>query len=153
MHCHAKREPVPWLAESADTAVFTTAFARRRLVAEHGLSFMLPLIVGHSNGLDLLLSARRLRVPEALAMGLVNKVFCGEQLVPETYAYVRNLVDNVSPRSMQVIKRQQYDAPFQTVTENMICANRDMAQSFASEDFREGVAHFLERRAPRFAGR
>ena len=138
---------------AADTAVFTTAFARRGLIAEHGLSYMLPLIVGHANALDLLLSARKLRAPEAQAMGLVNKVFTSEQLVPETYAYVRDLVDNVSPRSMRVIKRQQYDAPFQTLAENTITANHEMIQSFASEDFREGVAHFLEKRPPRFTGR
>ena len=45
-------------------------------------------------------------------MGLVNKVFAPDQLASATYAYVRDLVDNVSPRSMAVIKRQQYDAPF-----------------------------------------
>ena len=60
---------------AADTAVFTTSFARRGLIAEHGLSRMLPRIVGHANALDLLLSARKLLAPEARAMGLVNKVF------------------------------------------------------------------------------
>lgn len=137
---------------AADNAVFSTSFARRGLIAEHGLSYMLPLIVGHSNALDLLLSARKFRADEALAMGLVNKIYAPEKLAEATYAYVHDLVDNVSPRSMRVIKRQQYDVPFQTLAEATIDANREMSQSVLSEDFREGVAHFLEKRAPRFSG-
>jgi enoyl-CoA hydratase/carnithine racemase len=138
---------------AADTAVFTTSFARRGLIAEHGLSWMLPRIVGHANALDLLLSARKVLAPEAHAMGLVNKVFAPERLAAETYAYARDLADNVSPRSMAVIKRQQYEAPFQTLAENTISANAEMAKSFGTEDFREGVAHFVEKRAARFTGR
>jgi enoyl-CoA hydratase/carnithine racemase len=138
---------------AADNAVFTTAFSRRGLIAEHGLSWMLPRIVGHANAMDLLLSARKVLAPEAQAMGLVNKVFAPQALAEATYAYVRDLVDNVSPRSMAVIKRQQYDAPFQTLAENTRQANTEMARSFESEDFREGVAHFMEKRAPQFTGR
>ena len=138
---------------AADSAVFTTSFARRGLIAEHGISWMLPRIVGHANALDLLLSARKIGAAEAQAMGLVNQVFPAARLADETLAYVRDLVDNVSPRSMAVIKRQQYEAPFQSLAENTIMANREMAQTFASEDFREGVAHFVEKRPARFTGR
>jgi enoyl-CoA hydratase/carnithine racemase len=138
---------------AADNAVFTTSFARRGLIAEHGLSWMLPMVVGHANALDLRLSARKVLAPEAQAMGLVNKVFAPDQLASATYAYVRDLVDNVSPRSMAVIKRQQYDAPFQSLTENTRQANAEMLHSFANEDFREGVAHFMEKRAAQFTGK
>jgi enoyl-CoA hydratase/carnithine racemase len=114
---------------------------------------MLPRIVGHANALDLLLSARKVLAPEAQAMGLVNKVFAPERLARETYTYARDLADNVSPRSMAVIKRQQYEAPFQTLAENTISANAEMLDSFGTEDFREGVAHFVEKRPARFTGR
>jgi len=138
---------------AADTAVFSTAFSRRGLIAEHGLSWMLPRIVGHANALDLLLSARKFRADEALAMGLVNRLHAPEQLAEATYAYVRDLVDNVSPRSMRIIKRQQYAVPFQTLAEATREANREMAEALQSEDFREGVAHFVEKRPARFTGR
>lgn len=103
--------------------------------------------------MDLLLSARKVLAPEAQAMGLENKVFAADQLAEANYAYVRDLVDNVSPRSMAVIKRQQYDAPFQSLAENTRQANAEMLHSFASEDFREGVAHFMEKRVAQFTGK
>jgi enoyl-CoA hydratase/carnithine racemase len=58
---------------AADNTVFTTAFARRGLIAEHGISWMLSRIVGHANALDLLMSARRVSSEEALRIGLVNR--------------------------------------------------------------------------------
>lgn len=138
---------------AAETAAFSTSFARRGLIAEHGLSWMLPRIVGHANALDLLMSARKFHAPEAYRMGLVNQIHPAEQLEAATMAYVRDLVDNVSPRAMGVIKRQLYEVPFQTLAEATIDANREMALAARSEDFREGVAHFLEKRPPRFTGR
>ncbi|MFT4277892.1 MAG: enoyl-CoA hydratase [Rhodopseudomonas sp.] len=136
---------------AADSAVFTTAFARRGLIAEHGISWMLPRIVGHANALDLLLSARRVSADEALRMGLVNRLYPADQLREQTYAYARDLAENVAPKSMQVIKRQLYDVPFQTLAEATIEANREMAISLASDDFKEGVASFVEKRPPRFS--
>jgi len=97
---------------AADNTVFTTSFARRGLIAEHGISWMLPRIIGHANALDLLLSARRVSSEEALRIGLVNRLYSPEKLPEETYAYARELADLVSPSAMAVIKRQLYDVPF-----------------------------------------
>jgi enoyl-CoA hydratase/carnithine racemase len=138
---------------AAQGAVFTTAFARRGLIAEHGISWMLPRIVGHANALDLLMSARRVSSDEALRMGLVNRLYPAEKLREETYAYARDLADFVSPSAIAVIKRQIYDVPFQTLAEATIDANREMMASLRGADFREGVASFMEKRPPRFTGR
>jgi enoyl-CoA hydratase/carnithine racemase len=137
---------------AADSAVFTTAFARRGLIAEHGISWMLPRIVGHANALDLLLSARRVSADEALRIGLVNRLCPAEKLREETYAYARDLADMVSPSAMAVIKRQLYEVPFQSLSEATIEANREMAIALRGEDFKEGVASFVEKRPPRFKG-
>src|SRR5690606_23803884 len=59
---------------AADSAKFTTAFARRGLIAEHGLGWVLPKLVGPSRALDLLLSGRVFPASEALELGLVNRV-------------------------------------------------------------------------------
>ena len=138
---------------AGESAAFSTAFARRGLIAEHGLGWLLPRIVGHASALDLLLSARKFHAPEALQLGLVNRVHPDAELRQRTFDYVRELVDWVSPRSIAVIKRQVYDAPLQTLAEAIADANRDMRESFKSEDFREGVAHYLEKRPPKFTGR
>ena len=138
---------------AAEGAVFTTAFARRGLIAEHGISWMLPRLVGHANALDLLMSARRVSSDEALRMGLVNRLCPPEKLREETYAYARDLADFVSPSAIAVIKRQLYDVPFQTLAEATIEANREMVVALRGADFREGVASFVEKRAPRFTGR
>jgi len=141
------------LRMAADTAVFTTAFSRRGLIAEHGVSFMLPRLVGLQNGLDLLLSARKVGAEEALRMGLVSRVVPPAELMDAVRAYARELADLVSPRSMGVIKRQVWEAQFQTLNEAMGAADEEMRRSFGSADFKEGVAHFLERRPPAFTGR
>ena len=138
---------------AADNTVFTTSFARRGLIAEHGISWMLPRIVGHANALDLLMSARRVSSEEALRIGLVNRLCPPDQLREQTYAYARDLADFVSPSAISVIKRQLYDVPFQTLAEATIDANREMQIALKGSDFREGVASFVEKRAPKFTGK
>jgi enoyl-CoA hydratase/carnithine racemase len=137
---------------SAD-ARFGTAFARRGLIAEYGVAWMLPRLVGPAHALDLLLSARIFEADEALRMGLVNRVFPAETFLDDVRAYAKVLATQASPRSMVVIKQQVYNAMFQTLQEATAWAEQAMLQSLQSEDFKEGVAHFLEKRDPVFTGR
>jgi enoyl-CoA hydratase/carnithine racemase len=138
---------------AGESAVFTTAFAQRGLIAEHGVSWLLPRLVGLPAAMDLLCSARKFRAPEALALGLVSRVIADDKLMAETHAYARLMADTVSPRSVAVMKRQIWEAEFQTLSEATVQANHEMELSFQTSDFKEGVAHFLEKRAARFTGR
>jgi enoyl-CoA hydratase/carnithine racemase len=138
---------------ASDAAVFTTAFSRRGLIAEHGVSWLLPRLVGIANAADLLFSARKISAAEAGRMGLVNRVIGFAEFEAETMAYARMLASEVSPRSMREMKREIWNAQFQTLGDAIESANRDMPGSFVSQDFKEGVAHFLEKRAPAFTGR
>ena len=138
---------------ASDAAVFTTAFSRRGLIAEHGISWLLPRMVGMANAADLLFSARTVRAPEALAMGLVNRVIAHADFEADVTAYARMLATEVSPRSLREMKREIWNAQFQTLGEAIDAANADMQVSFVSEDFKEGVAHFVEKRPPAFTGR
>ncbi|PJK28470.1 enoyl-CoA hydratase [Minwuia thermotolerans] len=138
---------------AARSAVFTTAFSRRGLIAEHGISWMLPALVGHANALDLLLSARKVTSEEARQMGLVNRVIEDERFIDETRAYAEELATMVSPRSIRVMKQQVYQALHQSLESAILTANSEMPASFDSADFKEGVAHFVEKRAPNFPGR
>src|SRR5215468_5954693 len=93
---------------AAESATFTTAFVRRGLIAEWGLAWTLPRLVGSAHALDLLLSGRKIDAREAERMGLVNRVLPDEQLVSHCQDYVRELAANSSPASMMVMKRQVY---------------------------------------------
>lgn len=138
---------------ASDQAKFTTAFSRRGLISEHGISWLLPRITGLANALDLLYSARKFDAAEALRMGLVSRVIAQDNLMAETRAYAEMLATEVSPRSLRVIKQLCWNAQFQNLGEAIDDANVEMRKSFACEDFKEGVAHFMEKRAPAFTGR
>ena len=138
---------------ASSEARFGTAFARRGLIAEYGLAWLLPRLVGPANGFDLLFSARVVSAAEAFRMGLVNQVFPQESFLDKVYEYARDLAANVSPRSLRVIKRQTWEAMFQTLGEAYEISEQEMMRSLQCEDFKEGVAHFLEKRPPVFTGR
>ena len=137
---------------ASDKAAFSTAFAKRGLIAEHGISWMLPRVVGPGHAADLLYSARKVSATEALQMGLVNRLYDVDSLLPETLRYAEDLAQNVSPRSIGVIKKQLGEVPFQSLVEATRQANEEMFASIQSADFKEGVAHFVERRQAHFTG-
>jgi enoyl-CoA hydratase/carnithine racemase len=134
-------------------AKFGTAFARRGLIAEYGMAWMLPKLIGHAHALDLLFSARIINADEAARMGLVNRVIPAETFLADVRAYAVELANKVSPRSLTVIKQQVYSAMSQSLEEAAIASEEAMLSSLRSEDFKEGVAHFLEKRAPNFTGK
>ena len=134
-------------------AIFTTAFSRRGLIAEYGLAWLLPRLVGPAHAADLLYSARRVSAEEAARIGLVNRTVPQAKLMDEVHAYARELASAVSPRSMSVMKRQLWEGLMSGLGEAIELANAEMPPAFKSEDFREGVAHFVEKRPARFTGR
>jgi enoyl-CoA hydratase/carnithine racemase len=136
---------------AAEGAKITTAFARRGLIAEHGMSWILPRLVGPARALDLLLSGRVVLAEEAAELGLVNRVFPPDRLLDDTLAYARELAVNSSPASMAAMKRQVYADLERGLDEAVAEANRLMVESLGAPDFVEGVASFVERREPRFA--
>jgi enoyl-CoA hydratase/carnithine racemase len=133
-------------------AKLATSFARRGLIAEHGISWLLPRLIGPMNALDLLYSARTVEAEEAEAMGLV-RVLPAEGFAAAVQARAAEIANLSSPRSTRIIKKQVYEAMFQSLAEATVAANREQEICRDTEDFREGVAHYLEKRKPRFTGR
>jgi enoyl-CoA hydratase/carnithine racemase len=131
-------------------AKLTTSFAKRGLIAEYGLSWMLPRLVGPSRALDLLLSARVVQGEEALAMGLVDYVVEPDALLDRAVAYAADLAANCSPTSMAIMKRQvlgHLDTDFATAVAD---SDALMLDSFARPDVKEGVASYVEKRPAAF---
>jgi len=133
-----------------DKAKFVTAFAQRGLIAEHGQSWILPRLVGSSRALDLLWSSRKVGADESLRIGLLDRVVTADELVSECKAYIENLAANCSPTSLMMMKKQVYRHMNVDLHDAMVESNQWMAESLKREDFKEGVASFVERRPPSF---
>ena len=138
---------------ASDASRFSTTFARRGLIAEYGMAWMLPRIIGIANALDLLFSARTIDAAEALRMGLVNRVFPHDAFLDKIQEYAEELASTVSPRSLRIIKRQIYEAMSQPLAEAFDISVREMMACFRTEDFKEGVAHFVQKRPAAFTGK
>ncbi len=136
----------------AEGAKLTTAFAKRGLIAEHGSSWMLPRLIGPMNALDLLYSARTVDAAEAERLGLVRRL-PADNFLQNVQATARELVTTSSPRSIGVIKRQVFQSYFQSLAEAWALADSEMIESFRSDDFKEGVSHYIEKRQAAFTGR
>ena len=138
---------------AAEEATLTTAFARIGLASEYGMGWVLARVAGHANALDLALSARKIKGPEAQRLGLVQHVHPAAKLAEATYAYARDMAEQVSPRSTRVLKQQLWELPFQTLHEAVITDSDEMLRANVCEDFQEGKLAFKEKRAPKFTGR
>ncbi len=131
---------------------FTTAFARRGIMAEHGIAWLLPRVIGTGRAMDLLLSGRVFLAEEALDLGVVNRVVPREQVVDAAVAYARELAENCSPLAMGTMKRQVCAATSTDLESARAEALRLWVDVLKPHpDFAEGIASFLEKRPPRFA--
>lgn len=135
---------------AAAGAKFTTAFSRRGLIAEYGMSWILPRLVGPAKAMDLLFSGRVFLAEEAAEMGLVNEVVAPEHLLDRTLEYAAELATYASPTSMAVMKQQVYADQHRTLLEASAGSIELMKASLRRPDFKEGVASFLQKRNPSF---
>jgi enoyl-CoA hydratase/carnithine racemase len=138
---------------AAAGAKFTTAFARRGLIAEYGISWILPRVVGWGAAIDLLLSGRTFYAEEAKELGMVKEVVPLDELLPTALAYAEDLALNCAPSAMAVIKRQLYDDALRNVHDTSAAAERLMHESMLRPDFIEGITAFFEKRPPSFPPR
>lgn len=132
-------------------ARFTTAYVRRGLVAELGLSWLLPRIVGAGPAADLLLSGRVFGGDEAHRWGMVTHLSAPDELMDDAMAYARVLASECSPYSMAAIKNQLYSHLVVGFDDALAETIDMMTESYANRDFSEGVASFVEKRPPAFA--
>jgi len=136
---------------ASSQARFTTSFARLGLVAEYGLAWLLPRLIGRPAAADLLLSGRTIDAAEAERIGLVTAVVDPEALLEHATCYARELAQRCSPRSLAVIKAQLRVDADSDRTSSFDRSVRLMIESFTAPDLIEAISAGRERRPARFS--
>ena len=133
-------------------AKFAALFARRGLIAEYGVSWILPRLTGWGVALDLLLSGRTFLADEAVQLGLVKEVVPPDQLMKRAMDYAEDIAQNCSPASMAVIKRQAYGDAMRELADASSRSEALLHASLQRPDVIEGITSFLDKRPPSFPG-
>lgn len=139
---------------SSSHARFGLVFARRGIVLEAASSWFLPRLVGISRALEWAVTGRMFEAEEALAAGLVRSVHPPEELLPAAYAIAAEIAEHTAPVSVALNRQMLWrmlgaDHPMTA----HILDSRAMQARGSSEDAKEGVTAFLEKRPPRFPNR
>ncbi len=138
---------------ASDNARMGLIFVRRGLAIEFGSSWMLPRIVGIANAIDLAVTGRLVDAQEALRMGLVSRVVAPGELMPAARALATEIANQCSPLGVAHAKRHVYNHLFTDLATALKDEDESVGVMAESADFKEGIAAFLEKRAPRFPGR
>jgi 2-(1,2-epoxy-1,2-dihydrophenyl)acetyl-CoA isomerase len=137
---------------AADNARFLQAFVKIGLVPDSGSTYFLPRVVGLARALELALLGDAVDAATALQMGLVNRVVPADRLAEETRALARRLAEG-PPVAQALIKRGIRYGATHDFGEALQYEAWLQATAARTEDHKEGVAAFVEKRAPRFTGR
>lgn len=135
---------------AAAGAKFGAVFARRGLIAEFGISWILPRLTNWGVALDLLLSGRTFLAEEAAELGLVKEVVAPDSLMRRALDYAEDIAANCSPAAMAVIKRQVYGDATRDVEQANSLAEVLLHEAMPRPDVIEGITSFLQKRPPQF---
>jgi enoyl-CoA hydratase/carnithine racemase len=137
---------------AAQGAKLSAAFTRRGVLPESGGTWLLPRLVGWSKAAEILFTGRTLSAAECLELGLVSRVVPDELLAKETRALAEEIAAN-APLAVQAAKRMMRMGLSEPFNEHVHHVYLQLLPLFRSQDFREGMQSFLEKRKPKFEGR
>jgi 2-(1,2-epoxy-1,2-dihydrophenyl)acetyl-CoA isomerase len=137
---------------AADSASFVPAFIGIGLVPDSGSTFFVTRLLGYARAFEWMTSNRKLTAAEAHAWGLVSEVVEADRLM-ERAAEVAGVYAGAPTRGVGMTKRLLDEAATAHLEEQLEREAQLQAAATQTEDFREGVAAFLEKRDPRFTGR
>jgi 2-(1,2-epoxy-1,2-dihydrophenyl)acetyl-CoA isomerase len=136
----------------ADTAAFNTAFAGIALTADSGMSWSLPRLVGPSRAQDLLLFPRSVKAPEALELGLANRVVPADELAEEAVAVARQLAEGPTAAYAAIKESLAYGATH-ALDQTLEKEAELQIRAGGSEDHGIAVEAFVAKQKPRYTGR
>ena len=136
---------------AASSAKLAPSFAKRGILPESGGTWLLPRIVGYAKAAEICFTGRTLSAGEALELGLVNHVVELEDLLDRTYALANEIAAN-APLAVRAIKRMMRAAETETFEQNIHHVFLQLLPLFKTQDFKEGVASFMEKRPANFTG-
>jgi enoyl-CoA hydratase/carnithine racemase len=137
---------------ASEEARFGAVFARVGLSPEYGSSFLLSRIVGLTKASELVLTARIIDAQEALAIGLVNEVVPGNELIRRAREVAQQIA-SLPPLAVRMAKRALRHGLESTLSQALDYEEIVETHCFSSLDHREAVRAFLEKRTPDFKGR
>jgi 2-(1,2-epoxy-1,2-dihydrophenyl)acetyl-CoA isomerase len=133
------------------SATFTAGYVRRGLSPDAGVSWFLPRIVGHARAMDLLMTGRDLTAAEAVEMGLATTLLEGPSYAAGLIQYASRLAAG-PPIALALTKRLMLDSSSATLESHLRHELTHIKTCFASNDVKEAIAAFGEKRAPNFVG-
>jgi enoyl-CoA hydratase/carnithine racemase len=134
------------------SAKLNPGFAKRGILPESGGTWLLPRIVGYATAAEIAFRGRTLTAAEALDLGLVNHVVADAELAAFSAELAGEIAAN-APLAVRAIKRMMRAAETETFTQHVHHVFLQLLPLLGTDDFREGVAAFLDKRDPKFSGR
>jgi len=133
-------------------AKLAAVFAKRGVLPESGGTWLLPRLVGWAKAAEIAFRGRILTAQESLDLGLVNAVVEPDRLLPVTREWAAEIAAN-APLAVQSTKRMMRLGLEETFEANVHHVYLQLLPLFQTEDFREGVRAFIEKRPAQFKGR
>jgi len=138
---------------ASENAKFTSVFVRRGLVPDEGSIYLLPQIVGYSKALELVMTGRLIDAREAERIGFVSRVVPPDELMTESHKLAREIVINCPPITLGLVKSVMVRSVGLDFQQTMRMADTGFGISIATEDHREAVRAYAEKREPHFQGK
>jgi enoyl-CoA hydratase/carnithine racemase len=137
---------------AAKRAKLAAAFTKRGVLPESGGTWLLPRLVGWSKAAEIIFTGRTLDAAQCLELGLVSQVVEDDQLLHAARSLANEIAAN-APLAVQGAKRMMRAAQAESFNDHVHHVYLQLLPLFQSQDFREGMKSFLEKREPNFQGR